>query len=78
MVIRGRKRAGFLAKSLIRMHPVSYTHLDVYKRQQLGIDLDGPVAPLLADALAVADRPALIEALERMEDAVVQLSLIHI
>lgn len=39
---------------------------------QLGIDLAGPVAPLLADALAVADRPALVEALERMEDAVVQ------
>lgn len=39
---------------------------------QLGIDLAGAVAPLLADALAVADRPALVEALERMEDAVVQ------
>ncbi|MGN6154067.1 MAG: PAS domain-containing protein, partial [Lysobacteraceae bacterium] len=39
---------------------------------QLGIDLAGPAAPLLADALAEPDRAALAAALEGLEDAVAQ------
>ena len=49
--------------------PVSYTHLDVYKRQQYGYDKD----EFLAAALGIT-----VDELNAAELTAYQLSLIHI
>ena len=35
MMLLARKQQGVKAEKLLDVYPVSYTHLDVYKRQQL-------------------------------------------
>ena len=60
---------GFIAKvpCVALLDPVSYTHLDVYKRQALGVDID---------SLLVSQPDTGEQALEICEALV--LSLIHI
>ena len=40
MCIRDRAIVAFIAAAVMTLYPVSYTHLDVYKRQLMGIVCD--------------------------------------
>ena len=64
------RRGGII---ITRLYPVSYTHLDVYKRQVLG-----DRALNLQRAHKDAEEMELLREASRMNDRVMALSLIHI